>query len=206
MELTEFHNSPGSLVPTLNAQRWNWRPPALCSSQGVLCHHTEWVPLRCRPSRAWLHTVLVVKMLLVPGMTDQVQKSPRSCMHCLQDEGNLSKVPLHLIVSTASMDLLHIDFTSIKTTIELNRLAKVVNVLVFHDHFTKHIMVYVTPNHTTKTVTKFLYQCYISIFGALARLLIDHSVNFMSNIIGEMCKLLSVKKLQIMPYHPQTGW
>ena len=76
-----------------------------------------------------------------PGMTNQVQKSLRSCTHCLQHEGNLSKVPPHLIVSTAQMDLLHIDFTSIETTMEPNRPPKVVNVMVFQDHFTKHVMV-----------------------------------------------------------------
>ena len=31
--------------------------------------------------------------------------------------------------------------------------------------------------------------------------------NFKSSITGEMCKLLGVKKLRTMPYHPQsTGW
>ena len=63
-------------------------------------------------------------------------------------------------------------------------------------------MAYVTPNQTTKTNTKFLYQGYISIFGAPARLLSNCSVNFMSIIIGEMCKLLGVKELQTTPYHP----
>ena len=43
------------------------------------------------------------------------------------------------------MDLLHIDFTSFEMTMEPNRVPKVVNVLVFQDHFTKHIMAYVTP-------------------------------------------------------------
>ena len=43
------------------------------------------------------------------------------------------------------MDLLHVDFTSIETTLELNRLPKVTNVLVFQDHFMKHVMAYVTP-------------------------------------------------------------
>ena len=43
------------------------------------------------------------------------------------------------------------------------------------------------------------------IFGAPARLLSDQGVNFMSSIIDEMCKLLGVKKLQTMPYHPQTN-
>ena len=128
-------------------------------------------------------------------MTNQVQKSLRSCTHCLQHEGNLSKVPLHPIVSTAPMDLLHIDFTSIEMTMEPNRPPKVVNVLMFQDHFTKHVMVYVTPNQTTKTVTRSLYQGYIPIFRALARLLSNCGANFMSNIIGKMCKLLSMEKL-----------
>ena len=85
---------------------------------------------------------------------------------------------------------------------ELIRPPEVVNVLVFQDHFMKHIMVYVTHHQTMKTVAKFLYQGYILIFGALASFLSDHGENFMSNIIGKMCKLLSVKKLQTMPYHP----
>ena len=43
-----------------------------------------------------------------PGMTNQVQQSIKSCMHCFQHEGNLPKVPLQPIVSTAPMDFLHI--------------------------------------------------------------------------------------------------
>ena len=101
----------------------------------------------------------------------------------------MSKVPLHPIVATTPMELLHADFTSIKMITELNRPPKVANILVFQDHFTKHIMAYMTPNQTTKTIAK------ISIFGALARLLSDQGVNSMSSIIGKMCKLLGMKKL-----------
>ena len=141
------------------------------------------------------------------GMASQVQKSLKSCMHYLQHEGKLSKVPLHLIVSTAPLDLLHVDFMSIEMTMEPNRLPKVANNLVSQDIFTKHVKAYVTPNHTAKTVAKFLYQGYIWIFGALLRLLSDHSANFMTNIISKMYKLLSMKKLQTMPYHlRQMGW
>ena len=136
-------------------------------------------------------------------MTNQMQQSIKSCTHCLQHEGNLSKVSVHPIVTTALMDLLHVDFTSIKMTLELNRPPKVANVLVFQDHFTKHIMAYVTPNQTAKTVTKFLYQGYISIFGAPPRVLSDWGANFMSSIIDKMCKPLSMKKLQTTPYHPR---
>ena len=103
------------------------------------------------------------------------------------------------------MDLLHVDFTSIKMIMEPNRLPKVTNILVFQDHFTKHVMAYVTPSQTTKAVAKLLYLGYILIFGALAKLQSDHSVNFMSNIISEMCKLLGMKKLWTTPYHPQMN-
>ena len=138
MELTKLHNSSRNSVPTLNTQRQNWRSPALSDPQGTPCCHSEWVLLRGRSSRAWLYTVLVM------GMTNQVQKSIRSCTCCLQHEGNLSKVPLYLIVFTTPMDLLHVDFTSIETTMEPNRLSKVANILVFKDHFTRHVMAYVT--------------------------------------------------------------
>ena len=107
----------------------------------------------------------------------------------------MPKAPLHPIVATAPMDLLHVDFTSIEMTLELNRPPKVTNILVFQDHFTKHVMAYVTPVQTAKTVAKFLYQGYILIFGALARLLSDWGANFMSSIIDEMCKPISMKKL-----------
>ena len=111
---------------------------------------------------------------------------------------------LHPIVATTPLDLLHIDFTSTEMTLELNKSPKVTNILVFKDHFMKHILAYVTPNQTAKTIAKFLYQGYILIFGAPARLLNDQGANFMNNVINKMCKILSMKKLQASPYHPQT--
>ena len=71
-----------------------------------------------------------------PGMINQMQQSIKNCVCCLKHEGNLPKVPLHLIVATAPLDLLHIEFTSIETTMELNQMPRVTNILVFQDHFT----------------------------------------------------------------------
>ena len=50
---------------------------------------------------------------------------------------------------------------------------------MFQDHFMKHVLACVTPNQTAKTIAKFLYWTYISIFGALARLLSDRGASFM---------------------------
>ena len=94
-------------------------------------------------------------------MAKQMRQVIKACKHCLQYEGGTLKAPLCPIVATAPLDLLHIDFTSIETTLELNQLPTVASVLVFQDHFTKYILVYVTPDQTAKTVTKFLYGGYI---------------------------------------------
>ena len=134
-----------------------------------------------------------------------MRHSLRTCAHCLQHEGGLSKAPLHPIMATAPLDLLHVDFTSIETTLELNQSPRVTNILVFQDHFMKHVLAYVTPNQTAKTIAKYLYQGYNLIFGALIRLLSDRGANFMSSVIDEICKILRMEKLQTMPYHPQTN-
>ena len=53
-----------------------------------------------------------------------------------------------------SLDLLHADFTSIETTLELNQSPRVANILMFQDHFMKDVLAYVSPDQTAKTITK----------------------------------------------------
>ena len=128
-----------------------------------------------------------------PGMAKQMRQVTKACRHCLQYEGGSPKAPLCPIVATAPLDLLHVDFTSIETTMELKQSPRVANVLVFQDHFTKHVLAYVTPNQTVKTIAKFLYGGYISIFGAPARLLSDRGASFTGSITEELCKILGIQ-------------
>ena len=104
-------------------------------------------------------------------MAKQMRQVIRVCTHCLQYEGGIPKAPLCPIVATAPLDLLHVGFPSIETTLELNQLPRVANVLVFQDHFMKHVLAYVTPDQSAKTIAKFLHGGYISIFGALVQAL-----------------------------------
>ena len=128
-----------------------------------------------------------------PGIAKQMRQVIKDCNHCLQYEGATPKAPLCPIVATAPLDLLHVDFTNIETTMELDQLPRVTNILVFQDHFTKHVLAYVTPDQTVKTLTKFLYGGYIFIFGALVRLLSDRGTSFTSSIIEELCKILGIQ-------------
>ena len=126
-------------------------------------------------------------------MAKQMRQVIKACRCCLQYEGCTPKAPLCPIVATAPLDLLHVDFTSIETMMELDKSPQVANVLVFQDHFTKHVLAYVTPDQTVKTIAKFLYGAYISIFGAPARLFSDRGTSFTSSIIEELCKILDIQ-------------
>ena len=107
--------------------------------------------------------------------------------------------------ATAPLDLLHVDFMRIETTLELNQSPRVANVLVFQDYFTKHVLAYVTPDQTVKNIAKFLYGGYTSIFGAPAWHLSNRGASFTSSIIEELCKIFGIKQLQTIPYHPQMN-
>ena len=65
-----------------------------------------------------------------PGMAKQMRQDIKACKCCLQYEGGTLKAPLCPIVATAPLDLLHVDCTSIETTLELNQLPSFANVLV----------------------------------------------------------------------------
>ena len=138
-------------------------------------------------------------------MAPQMQKAICNCEQCIQHEGTHAKAPMQPIIVTAPLELLHVDFTSIKTMMQLDQPPNVVNLLVFCDHFMKYIMAYMTPNQTVKTFAKFLWQGYNSIFGAPDKLLSDWGANFESNIIRELCKPMGIQKVRTSPYHAQTN-
>ena len=94
-----------------------------------------------------------------------------SSVFCVQHEEAHAKAPLQPILVTSPLKLLNVDFTSIEIAIKVDQPSHVVNVLVLCDHFIRHVMAYVNSDHTAKAVAKFMWQGYISIFRALAKLL-----------------------------------
>ena len=105
------------------------------------------------------------------------------------------------IIATTPLELLHIDFTSIEMTMELDQPPNMVNILVLCDHFTKYIMDSGPPTKLQGLLLIFLWQGYILIFGDPARFLSDWDSNFESNIIKELCELIGIWKVRTSPYH-----
>ena len=77
------------------------------------------------------------------------------------------------IQAYALLGIVHLDYTSIESTMELNKPPVVKNVLVMTNHFTRYALAVVTKDQVAKTVVKVFYECFIAIFRVPAKLLSD---------------------------------
>ena len=105
----------------------------------------------------------------------------------------------------ALLELIHIDFMSVESTIELNKPLSVKNVLVITDHFTHYALAAVTKDQMVKTVVKMLFERFIAVFSIPAKLLSDHEANFTSALVEELCVTFGIQKCQTMAYHTQCN-
>ena len=86
-----------------------------------------------------------------PKMDEDCRALVRGCQCCKIFEGAVVKAPLCPIQAYAPLELVHVDFTSIETTMELNQPPSVKNVLVLTDHFTRYVMAFITKDQKAKT-------------------------------------------------------
>ena len=104
-----------------------------------------------------------------------------------------------------SLELVHVEFTSIVTTMELNQLLSIKNVLVLMDHFTRYAMAFITKDQKAKTVVQIFYERFISVFGMPAKLLSDQGANFTSALVEEFCSAFGIQKCRTTAYHVQCN-
>ncbi|KAL5019661.1 hypothetical protein ScPMuIL_002553, partial [Solemya velum] len=77
-------------------------------------------------------------------------------------------------------------------------------ILVCVDYATRYPEAFALSNQNAETVA----ECLVSLFsrvGVPKEILSDQGSNFMSDLMKELCRLLSIKKLSSTPYHPQTN-
>ena len=127
-----------------------------------------------------------------PMMAEDYHAIVRGCLHCQAFEGEVPKASLCPIQAYAPLELVHLDYTSIESMMEMNKPPMVKNVLVMTDHFMRYALAVVTKDQTTKTVTKVFYECFIAVFGAPTKLLSDRGVNFTSALVEELCSAFSI--------------
>ena len=127
-----------------------------------------------------------------PGMHSMVTQQLQKCPRCRLFKAKPSTEELFPILVTAPLELVHVDYTTIemvrdKGDVPEEGTPKVLNVLVIQDHFTKFLVVKVTPDQTAKTTARYLWEEFFSIFSPPARLISDQGRNFTSKIVTELC-------------------
>ena len=140
-----------------------------------------------------------------PLMAKDCRAIVRGCPCFQVFEGEVPRTPLCPIRVYAPLELVHLDYTSIESTMELNKPPVVKNVLVMTDHFTRYALAVVTKDQTAKTVTKVFYEHFIAVFGAPAKLLSDSGANFTFALVEELCSAFCIQKCRTTAYHAQCN-
>ena len=117
-----------------------------------------------------------------PKMDDDCWALVRGCQSCKVFEGAVVKALLHPVQAYAPLELIHVNFNSIETTMELNQPPSVKNVLVLMDHFTRYAMAFIIKDQKARTIAQILYEQFISVFGVPAKLFSDQGTNFTSTL------------------------
>ena len=140
-----------------------------------------------------------------PMMAEDCRAIVRGCPRCQAFEGEVPRAPLCLIRAYAPLELVHLDYTSIESMMELNKPPVVKNVLVMTDHFTRYALAVMTKDQTAKTVVKVFYERFIVIFRAPAKLLSDRGANFTPTLVEELCSAFGIQKCRTTAYHTQCN-
>ena len=140
-----------------------------------------------------------------PMMAEDCKTLVRGCPKCHAFKGVIPKAPLCPIRAQAPLELVHVDFTSVESTMELNKLPSIKNILVITDHFMHYALAVITKNQTEKTVAKVLYERFIMVFDMLVKLLSNQGANFTSVLVEELCTAFGIQKWQTTAYHRQCN-
>ena len=139
------------------------------------------------------------------GMSHELVKRVKMCPHCRKFETALPKAKLQPLPCSGPGEILHIDFTSIEESVDLQEAPAIRNILVIQDHFSKYMVAYVVKDQMAATAAHTLRHGYFALFGVPAYLVSDQGKAFVSQIVKDLCKLYGVQKLRTSPYHAQTN-
>ena len=78
-------------------------------------------------------------------------------------------------------------------------------VLVAMDGFIKYAFAFPTKNELGNTVAELLVNNIFNVFSIPHKLHSDHSRNFKSDVIAQLCNLYGIKKIFTCPYSPQSN-
>ena len=140
-----------------------------------------------------------------PMMAEDCQAIVRGCPCCQAFKGEVPRAPFCPIQAYALLELVHLNYTSIESTMELNKPPMVKNVLVMTNHFMRYALAVVTKDQMAKTVAKVFYEHFIAVFRVPAKLLSNRGANLTSTLVEELCSAFGIQKCQTTAYHAQCN-
>ena len=138
-------------------------------------------------------------------MARDIEWRDKSCTHCKKYEVAPPIAKLQKLPCSGPGEILHIDYVSIEEMVGLDEKPDIRNILMMQDHFSKHVVAYVTKDQTAKSATEALRSSYFGLFGAPAYLVSDQGPAFTGHVIKGLCDIYSVQKLRTSSYHAQTN-
>ena len=103
-------------------------------------------------------------------MAHELKHHVKKCAHCKKFEGAPPIAKFKKLPCSGPGEILNIDYTSIKETVDHNEKTVICNVLVMQDHFSKDVVIHIVKDHKGKTAAKALRLGYFGLFGAPAYL------------------------------------
>ena len=111
------------------------------------------------------------------------------------------KAPMENVDATYPMELVHMDYLTIKA----NEGGKDVHILVITDHFTRYVQAIVTSPQMAKCTAQNLWDKFTFHYGLPEKILTDQGRNFDSDLLKALCEIAQVNKIRTSGYHPQTN-
>ena len=144
----------------------------------------------------------VSRRFLWPGMRRDSDLHVKQCVLCgaYKTSGKKGVAPLQSYRVGIPMERVCVDLCGpFPPSSSGNRYAMVVT-----DWFTKYVEVYALPNQEAATVAEVLCKEFFTRYGVPRELHTDQGTNFESQLFGEMCVLLGIKKTHTAPFNPKS--
>jgi transposase InsO family protein len=139
-----------------------------------------------------------------PGITAEITRYCKSCDICQRtvEKGRVPKVPLgHMPIIDTPFDRVAIDLIGPIEPISERGHRYILTVV---DYATRYPEAVALKNITTETVAEALVEIYSRV-GIPKEVLSDQGTQFVSGIMKEVSRILSVKQLVSRPYHPMCN-
>jgi hypothetical protein len=139
-----------------------------------------------------------------PGMKQELEDYIRKCDICQRNKITQNKTRMPMKITTTPelvWDKCALDIVGpLNQTVDGNKY-----VLTFQDELSKYTLAIPIVQQDAMTVARALVEEIVLKFGIPQSILTDQGSNFMSEVFGNVCKLLKIKRIKCTAYRPQTN-